>query len=229
MTFKQLAFDLPVRPALGRDDFFVSPANGVALAAVEGWHDWSGGKLVLYGPPGAGKTHLCHVWADLSGAAVISASGLAGREISDLIAKRVVAVEDIDRAGGHAADEAALFHLHNLLLAEGGRLLMTGTGTPAAWPLGLADLKSRIQGTAAAILEPPDDALLAALMMKLFADRQLTVQPNVLAYLLRRIDRSFADVQRVVGLLDRQALAEGRAVTRALAGKLLDNQEHRRA
>ncbi len=224
MSVRQLVLDLPVRAALGREDFFVSPANAAALAAVESWQNWSGGKQLIYGPPGSGKTHLCHVWAEMTGAQVIAAGGLARREISDLITARVLAVEDIDRIAGSARDQAALFHLHNLLLAEGGRLLMTGTGAPAAWPLELADLKSRVQGTAAAVLGAPDDALLAALMMKLFADRQLTVQPNVLAYLLRRIDRSFADVHQLVDLLDRQALAEGRAVTRALAGKLLDNQ-----
>jgi len=224
MTSRQLAFELPVRAALGRDEFFVADPNRAALATIDDWQNWPGGKMVLSGPRGAGKTHLTHVWVDMAGATVVEAAGLAGRDIPELAQNGAIAVEDVDRAAGHSGDEAALFHLHNLTLAEGGRLLMTGCGPASGWAIALPDLASRISGTGSASLAAPDDALLTAVMMKLFADRQITVPPNVLDYLVLRIERSFDAVHRTVDLLDRQALAEGRAVTRALAGELLDNQ-----
>jgi chromosomal replication initiation ATPase DnaA len=136
-----------------------------------------------------------------------------------------VGVEDMDRAAADAATEEALFHLHNLLLAGDGRLLLTGRTPPAHWPIALPDLKSRLAATATAALDAPDDALLAAVLVKLFADRQIAVAPPLVAYLVPRIDRSFAAAHAIVDRLDRAALSEGRSVTRALAQRLLDNPD----
>lgn len=219
---RQLTFDLPSRTALGREDFFVSPANAEAVALIEAWADWPGGKLALTGPEGAGKSHLVQVWAAESGAAVLAAGDLAGADIPALAARGAVAVEDLEGLRPGEAGEVPLFHLHNLVLAEGGRLLLTGRTPPRDWPVGLPDLGSRLQATSVATLEPPDDALLAALLVKLFADRQLAVAPNVIAWLVPRIGRSFGAAQDVVNRLDRAALSEGRAVSRALAARVLD-------
>lgn len=218
---RQLSFDLPARPALGRDDFFVSPANAEALATVEDWRDWPGGKLVLVGPKGAGKTHLAHVWAALSGARIVAAAELAAADIPALAA-HPVAVEDADRIAQDGAAEAALFHLHNLALAERRALLVTGRDAPGRWGLGLPDLESRLQAAGIVRLAAPDDALLSALLAKLFADRQLSPSPDTITYLTRRIDRSFAAAARIVAKLDRAALAGKRPVTRALAAEVLD-------
>lgn len=220
---EQLTFRLPARPALGRGDFFVSPANAAAVDLVSRDDAWPMGKLALAGPAGAGKTHLVHVWATETGATVISAADLPGVDIPALAAAARVAVEDMDRAGSAAAEEA-LFHLHNLL-ARDGRLLVTGRTPPAHWPIALPDLRSRLAATATAELAPPDDALLAAVLVKLFADRQIAVAPPVVAYLVPRIDRSFAAAHAIVDRLDQAALSEGRPVTRALAQRLLDNPD----
>ncbi|MGB5559155.1 MAG: DnaA/Hda family protein [Paracoccaceae bacterium] len=221
---RQLTFDLPARPALGRDDFFVSPSNSNAVTTVENWPGWPQGKLALVGPKGSGKTHLAHVWAAEAGGRVIAAADLAVADIAALGAGGArLAVEDVDRIAGNPAAEQALFHLHNLVLAEAGVLLLTGTAPPSQWPLSLPDLASRMQGTSVAQLAPPDDALLMAVLMKLFADRQLAVAPPVLEYLVTRMERSFDGAQGLVAALDHAALAERRAITRALAAQVLDN------
>lgn len=223
---RQLSFDLPVRPALGREDFFVSPANAVAVATVEDWRNWPGGKLVLAGPAGSGKTHLAHVWAAAAGARVLHARDLPQLDIADLAsdAARLV-VEDADTIAGDTAAEQALFHLHNLTLAEGGALLLTGATPPRHWPLTLPDLASRMLGASMVKLAPPDDALLKAVLLKLFADRQLAVSPALVDYLLPRMERSHDGAGRLVAMLDRAALAEGRAVTRSLASRVLDKRD----
>jgi chromosomal replication initiation ATPase DnaA len=221
MTPEQLSFDLPVREALGRDDFFVSPANAEAVALIEGWRGWPSRKLLLVGPPGSGKTHLAHVWANLADARIIAAQALAGADIPAL-ATGNIAVEDCDAIAGDAAAEEALFHLHNLALAEGHTVLFTATRAPQHWGLGLPDLASRMQGTPATILHEPDDALLAAVLMKLMTDRQLSPSPETIPYLTRRIDRSFEAARDVVEELDALALATGRPINRALAAKVLD-------
>lgn len=219
---QQLSFDLPVLTARSREDFFVSPANAAAVGLIEGWAGWPARKLVLCGPEGAGKTHLVHVWAALADAAVVEAATLPGADIPDL-ARRNIAVEDADRIAGNPAAEEALFHLHNLALAEGQSLLVTARTAPNYWGLALPDLASRMAGTATARLESPDDALLAAVMMKLFADRQLNPAPDVIPYLAKRIDRSFAAAQAVVATLDAAALDGGHEINLTLARQVLDN------
>ncbi|WP_299351333.1 DnaA/Hda family protein [uncultured Shimia sp.] len=218
---EQLNLTLPVRTALGRDDFFVSPANAMALGLVESWPNWPGGKLVIAGPHGAGKTHLVHVWAALCDARIVAASDLTQDLIPDL-SQSPVAVEDVPEIAGNAEVEAALFHLHNLTLAEGHTLLLTGDRDPKHWGLTLPDLNSRMQGTTVATLDQPDDTLLTVVLAKLFNDRQLTPHPDTIPYLVRQMDRSFEAAQSLVSALDHLSLSEKRPVTRALAKRVLD-------
>lgn len=220
---RQLAFDLPSVEAMTREHFFVAPSNALALQAIEGWRDWPGRKQMIVGPEGSGKTHLAHVWAALSGAVILPATGLAGTDIASLSGRAVV-VEDADRIGGGdpiGEAEAQLFHLHNLVTASGA-LLLTARTPPRDWGLALADLKSRMQATPIATLERPDDALLSAVLVKLFADRQVAVPPNLIPYLVSRMPRSIGAARGLVAALDARALAAGRPITRPLAGELLD-------
>lgn len=219
---QQLSFDLPVRAALRREDFFVSPANAEAVAMIEGWQGWPSHKLVLTGPAGAGKTHLAHVWAGLSGAEMIAAQDLAGCDIMRLTQGCVV-IEDAESIAGDPTAETAFFHLHNLTLAEGHALLVTARTPPHLWGLTLPDLASRLQGTLHTGLGAPDDALLSAVLMKLFADRQLVPSPDTIPYLARRMERSFPAAEALVADLDSTALAQRRPVTRGLAAQVLDN------
>lgn len=214
---RQLTFDLGRRPALGREDFFVSPANAAAVTAIEDWTGWPQGKLVLVGPEGAGKTHLVAVWSALSGAAILHASALGQADLPGLAAGGAVAVRDADRV----SDEAALFHLHNLLAEARGALLLSARTPPARWPLRLPDLASRMQAASVVTLGPPDDALLGAALLKGFADRQLAVQPSLLEYLIPRMDRSMAGAARLVAALDAAALEGKRPVNRTLAALVL--------
>ncbi len=219
----QLTFDLPMRPALGRDDYFVSPENEIVVATISDWRNWPDGKLVLCGPPASGKTHLMHVWAADAGARVLPAQDLENRDIAKLVADCPrIAIEDVDKITGNAAAQNALFHLHNLTLAEGGRLLLSGQLPPALWPLTLPDLKSRILGAILAQLNPPDEALLSAVMVKLFADRQVDVAPDAIGYIAPRMERSFDAAGRIVTALDAFALAHRRAITRPLTRDFMD-------
>jgi len=220
---KQLGFDLPSKPALGREDFLVAPSNALAVALIEAWPDWQSGKLVVTGPEAAGKTHLAHVWAARSEALVLDARALAQADIPS-IAQQPVAVEDIPQIAGQNAHEAALFHLHNMVLANGHSLLITGRGPIASWGLSLPDLVSRLQGALAAELAAPDDALLAAVLAKQFNDRQIMPKPDVIPYLLSRMDRSFAAATETVALLDRASLAQKKPITRHLVAQTLDSE-----
>lgn len=217
----QLVFDLPLRTARGRADFFVSPSNAAAVAAVEGWRDWPAGRLLLTGRPGSGKTHLAQVWCDLMQGRVARTQGtaMAGADVPALAAAGAVLVEDAEGAAG--AGEAALFHLHNLLAQTGGYLMLTSRAVPRDWGMDLPDLASRMEAVAQARLSAPDDALLRAVVVKLFADRQVTVAPAVLAHMTLRMERSLSAARDLVGRLDTLALQRGQAVTRTLVNEVL--------
>ena len=232
---RQRTFEWRARPALGRDDFLVAPCNEAAVAWIDRWPDWPGPALAIHGPPGAGKSHLAEVWRRRSGAEIVEASRLATVVEASRLATVVEASRLAEAApgagGGPAAlvveglggpiDERALLHLHNGVAERGGHLLLTAAAPPARWPLALPDLASRLRLAPVAALGAPDDALLGALMLKLFADRQIAVAPEVPAYVVPRIERTFEAVATLVERLDRAALAAGRAVTVPLARSVL--------
>jgi len=211
----QLAFDLPGPTTYARDNFFVSPANAQALATIDAWHTWPSGKMLIVGPTGAGKTHLAHLWALAAGGRVIPAKDLGHIDLAALPC--AIAVDDADAVTA----EAALFHLHNIV-TQSGTLLLTATTPPRDWGLRLPDLVSRMQATAITRLDAPDDTLLAAVLVKLFADRQIAVQPTLITYLVARMVRSLGAAQALVARLDAHALAKSRPITRALAAEVLD-------
>lgn len=210
---RQLPLDLGFRPALAREDFFVGPGNHDAVAWIDRWPDWPNNALALFGPPGCGKSHLVQVFARTSGARVCAASELA---LPDSLT--TTAVEDCEAL----TDERALLHLFNLMREQGRSLLLTARLPPAQWKIALPDLSSRLKAITAVGIVPPNDDMFAAVMVKLFADRQLQVSPDVVSYLARRIDRSFDALRRIVALVDKESLAAGRAVTVPLVKSLLD-------
>lgn len=218
---EQLVFDLPVETAFGRDDFFTSAANAEAVSALEQWADWPLGKLVLVGPAGAGKSHLARIWADLAGAQVIEADG----DWSVDGIQGAVCVENVHKIAGTRAVEEKLFHLHNIQAQAGAALLMTGQGVPSGWTIGLPDLASRLQGSQLVQLGAPDDTLLAAVLLKQCADRQLQVEPGVVEYILRRAERSFEGMRDLVAMLDRVSLQRKRPVGQGLVREMLAQME----
>ncbi|HUZ74412.1 MAG TPA: DnaA/Hda family protein [Stellaceae bacterium] len=221
----QLPLDLGHRPALGGADFLVAPSNAAAVAWLDRWPDWPGPALVLVGPAGSGKTHLAHVFAARAGAIRLGAADVTVSDLCDRLGAAHAAV--LDRA--EAAEEEAFLHLYNMLAERGGHLLAIARQAPARWDIGLADLRSRLRAAPVASIAPPDDALLSAVLVKLFADRQVQVGEDVVAYLLARLERSFAAAQRAVAALDRAALAAQRRVTVPLVRAVLDEASGRDA
>lgn len=216
----QLVFDLPHIPALGSEDFFVSGSNQQAVKLIETWPHWAGPVAVISGPEGSGKTHLANVWRARSGAKAFSASQIESAVETALSESEPVVLEDIDRSS--IAEDLA-FHLLNLARERNFSVLMTARSLPGIWKIVLPDLRSRLRSAAVVTIEGPDEPLLGAVLVKLFADRQMSVEPGVIAYLLRRMERSMAAAQRLVDDLDRAALAEQRRVTRALASRFFQS------
>jgi chromosomal replication initiation ATPase DnaA len=214
---RQLALSLDHAERLSREDFLPGPPNEAALAMIERWPDWPGRVLAVIGPEGSGKSHLAAIWANESGARILSARALQAETLPDALATGALVLEN---CGQDAVEERSLFHLLNLVREQDSFLLMTARTSPLLWGMALPDLVSRLRAVPVFSLAMPDDALLRALMVKLFADRQLVVDESLVSYLLARIGRSFAAVQSAVRTLDREALQRKRPVSRVLAAEL---------
>ena len=220
----QLALDLGHRAAFDADNFLIAPCNRDAVMWVDRWPAWPAPALVVHGPPACGKTHLAHVWQARSGARTVAADQLSGAAPGALLSEGSCAVVE---GGDHVTDEAALMHLYNVAAEAGGQLLITAATPPARWSLSLADLRSRLVATPAVAIGPPDDGLIAALLIKLFDDRQLRVSDGVVEFLLARMERSFEAARRLVTALDEAALANRRNITVPLARQVLDDLDNR--
>jgi chromosomal replication initiation ATPase DnaA len=215
---RQLAFALDPRENFSREDFLVGPGNAAAVQLVESWPHWPARTVALIGPEGSGKSHLAAIWAGAAGG-----RRLAGRALDEAAVPAALSTGAlvIERAGGDDLDEHAMFHLLNLAQEQRAFLLVTGRTAPAGWPIALPDLASRLRALPVVTLAAPDDAMLRAVLVKLFADRQLAVDDGLISFLMVRIERSFAAARSVVAELDREALRRQRPVTRALAGEIL--------
>lgn len=212
---RQLILNLPHSPSFARDDFLLAPSNREAFAAVDDWPRWPANMSLLIGPAGSGKSHLAALWAEKAAALTFHTPELAGSGVTEASA---FLIEDADRIG---EAEARLFHLLNAALQTKAWVLLTARTPPDAWALKLPDLLSRLRLAPVARLETPDLELTQAVLFKLFSDRQLRVEPRVVSYIAMRLERSLGAARRLVDLLDHEALAEGRSVSRAMAAQLL--------
>jgi chromosomal replication initiation ATPase DnaA len=216
----QLPLDLGHRASFSGEDFLVAPCNQAAVAWLDRWPDWPGPGLAVHGAAGCGKTHLAHVFQARSAARLLSPADLLLAPAPLLLAGAKAAILD----GSPPLAERALLHFYNHIAESGGHLLIVAREAPARWPIELPDLASRLAALPAVRIDPPDDRLMEALLIKLFADRQLAVPPEVVTYLTTRVERSFEAVRRIVSHLDRESLARRRAVTLPLAREIVERE-----
>jgi chromosomal replication initiation ATPase DnaA len=215
---RQLLLALDHSISFAREDFLSGPSNVAALSLVERWPDWPDRIVALIGPEGSGKSHLAAIWAEATGARILSAKLLSTTSVPGALATGALVIEDLEAAD---LDEQALFHLINLAREERTYLLLTSRSAVASFPIRIRDLASRLRAVPTVAVAPPDDTLLRSLLVKLAADRQLSFDESLVNYLVNRIERSFSAAHATVQRLDHEAMRQHRPVTRALAAEVL--------
>lgn len=219
--------DLSVAPSTRRDDFIVTSANSLAFQILFGGGNWPDGRLILVGEAKSGKSHLASIWATERGAELLMPKSLSGERMRELLGGMDLVVEDADAVARDPDREVALFHLCNAAAAAGRKLLLTARANPSAWGIRLNDLRSRMEGSRTAVLGPPDDDLLQALLVKLLSDRQIAVSARILKFVVPRMTRSYAAAFALVDELDRLSLSAGRPATMAMATMALEKHSGR--
>ena len=216
---RQFVLSLPHGQSFAREDFLPAPSNAAALALVESWPDWPAPLMLLSGPAGAGKSHLAAIFAARSGATRLHGAEIGAADPDAATSGQALVIDDAE--AGLAA-EAAFFHLLNFARARALPALMTARSAPARWGVKTPDLLSRLRLAPLVEIAPPEPPLIEAALTKMFADRQLAVEPSLIAYIARRLDRSLDAARALVAALDAEALAQGRKITRAMAAALLN-------
>lgn len=219
---EQIPFDLGGRSALGREDFLIGPCNDAATGWVDEWPGWPAPVLILSGPAASGKTHLAAVWQEKSEAASIKPEKLLVFSANELAAQaQHIVIDGLDPWIGERRAEETLFHLYNIFKEERRSLLITTRMAPNHIDFAIPDLASRLRAAPVASIHPPDDMLLASVLIKLFSDRQLSASNDVIKYILPRMSRSFADAKAIVETADHMALAAKQKISVPLMRKVL--------
>ncbi|MCB8873792.1 DnaA ATPase domain-containing protein [Acidisoma silvae] len=216
---RQLALPFAYVPRFRVEDFIAAPSNEEAQAWLARTAHWPAGRLALYGEAGCGKTHLLQLWAERNGALLLDGPLL--RRLPELAGSPAIAIDDADAA----PDETTLLHLMNLAAEMRRPLLLVGRTPPARWRVTLPDLASRLRAMTAVAVKPAEDPLLRALLARLLSDRQLVLGESLQDWLLARLPRHPAALREAAARLDRQALAAGGRVTRAMAASLVETIE----
>jgi chromosomal replication initiation ATPase DnaA len=214
---RQLVLALDHAESFAREDFLIGPSNIAAFTLIDRWPDWPDRIVALIGPEDSGKSHLAAIWAEAAGARVLTAKLLEESGLPTALATGALVLEDLAFAG---LDERALFHLVNLAREQGAYMLITSRSPLTTFPVAIHDLTSRMRAIPSVSLAAPDDSLLRSLIVKLAADRQLTVDDALVNYVANRIERSFVGARTAVARLDEEAMRQHRPITRALAAKL---------
>ena len=218
---RQLILDVVPEPSYAPERFIVSEGNRLAHEHVLAFPDWPVPICVICGPAKSGKTHLAEIWLKRSGGVRVRPAELEGLAAAAELAP--VLLDDVDRVG---YGETGLFNLLNRSIRDGVFVLMTARRDISNWPFATDDVKSRARLGAFFSVTAADDLQLSQMFAKLFSDRQVVVDPSVIAYLVPRMHRSPSEVYELAALMDRMALQQGRAITRKVAADALAMRAH---
>jgi chromosomal replication initiation ATPase DnaA len=208
-VYQQLILDLRSIPSMGRNDYFVSDVNKEAVTWLDAWPKWTTFGFIVCGPLGSGKSHLAHVLKTLSHGDIIEAEDISDQNIDQLSETKCLIIENIELL----ASETLLFHLYNMLLENKNNLMITSKLTMSQISFELPDLKSRLLSMPKVNIGFPDDRLLKNLLIKQFLDKGILVEMDVIDFLIKRIDRSFEAISKLVSKIDFQSLEKAKRIT----------------
>ena len=208
-VYQQLILDLRSIPSMGRNDYFVSDVNKEAVKWLDAWPNWATFGFIVCGPFGSGKSHLAQVLKALSHGDIIESKDISDENIDQLSEKKCLIIENIELL----RSETLLFHLYNMLLENKNNLMLTSKLTMSQIRFELPDLKSRLLSMPQVNIGFPDDRLLKNLLIKQFLDKGILVEMDVIEYLIKRIDRSFEAISKLVSKIDFQSLEKAKKIT----------------
>ena len=218
----QLTIEMPKRTALNREDFLVNVRNKVAVDFIDNFYKKSIKLGILIGPKGSGKTHLVNVLCKSLEGVNWSFLSSENKNIYDIFnTNDVIIIENINNFHSKQKEEF-LFHSINLSKELNKALLLTSSLQVSKLNFKMSDLVSRLEAMNTASIEEPDDTLMEALIIKLFNDRQISVKPKTVNFLMQRIERPYLGVSEIIELIDKVSLSQKKSISIKLIKGLID-------
>ena len=218
---KQLYFDMPDKTALGIEDYIITESNSFAFDLISRMIKGEINQGVISGPSFSGKTHLSKILIKNIGG---NESLYIDRDYKKIIEKvgssNLIVIENIDKVLEDKSEED-LFHIINFTKENDKKLLMTSCKSISNIEFKLEDLKSRLNATLEAKIMQPDDELMKLVLIKIFNDKQLLINPNVIDFLRSRLERSYKSINDFIEKIDKFSLEKGKKITIALINDLI--------
>ena len=218
---KQLYFDMPDKTALGIEDYIITESNSFAFDLISRMIKGEINQGVISGPSFSGKTHLSKILIKNIGS---NESLYIDRDYKKIIEKvgssNLIVIENIDKVLEDKSEED-LFHIINFTKESDKKLLMTSCKSISNIEFKLEDLKSRLNAILEAKIMQPDDELMKLVLIKIFNDKQLLINPNVINFLKSRLERSYKSINDFIEKIDKFSLEKGKKITIALINDLI--------
>ena len=218
---KQLYFEMPNKTSLGLEDYIVTDSNNFAFDLIVRMVKGEINFGLISGPPYSGKTHLSKI---LIKNASNYKSFYIDRDYQNILDRfetsDILILENIDKVK-HDKAEQDLFHIINLVKENNKKLLMTSRKSISEIDLSLEDLKSRLNSILEAKIKEPNDHLMELILIKIFNDKQLKINPNVIDFLMSRLVRSYKSINLFIEKIDNFSLERGKKITIPLINDLL--------
>ena len=204
----QLLLNFNFKKSFNDHDYYVSDSNYFAFNLIDKWPKWEKRILNIHGEKFSGKTHLSKIFQSKS-----SAIYLNEKDISNEIFKKIKLYESIiiDEFS-NKFEENLIYSIFNLV-DQDSKYLLINTETPLSEiKFKLPDLVSRSKNSLQAKIEPPDDELIFALILKNFSDRQIKLEKQIIEFIVNRIERSYSKISEFIYKIDELSLKKKKPI-----------------
>jgi len=213
---KQLALPLSFRNVKNHSNFILNKVNEVALSLIDEFNDIKKFKkkfnfpvLILYGPPGSGKTHLAYIYKEITNAKFIKK--LSNINLDEVKLGKSFIFDDFDKI--ESLDENFFIHFFNEISVNLGSLLITTSKPPNEINFSLSDLESRINSCISTKIELPDDDFLFSILVKELSDKKIFLNDKLCLYIIKRIKRNYKAISLFAETLDIMSLENKTKIT----------------
>ena len=214
---QQLVFKFPFKINYSKKDFFVSKSNFEAYKLIESWPNWPDKWINIFGPKGCGKTHLTMILKNKINIKILNPEDLDSNFESKLNNFDFFVIENYE----NNINEEILFSFLNFMKLKDSFLLINSSQSLKSLKIKLNDLKSRLKSFIELGINLPDDDMVQVIILKNFSDKQISINNNVLNYIIKNIDRSYENIFKFLRDIDKESLVSGNAISINMVKKFL--------
>ena len=215
----QLTFRFPFSKKYNEQDYYVSSNNYSAFKLIDGWPEWPGKWLNIYGEKGSGKTHLSKILENkIKKTKIISANRIDSNIIQDLNRLDCLIVDNFN----NDIDEDLLYTIFNHSKQLNNYVLINSQNSIKNLNFNLKDLQSRINSFVFIGIELPTDDILKVIITKTLSDKQISISPKLTDFIINNVERSYQKVFKFIKQVDELSLSTGKSININLIKKVLE-------